>query len=201
MWRVNNHHRSLCPQKFGNLRKESAYLVEELSIQEVRSTTKDELVTSSNKDRMFNPSNEVQEDKDSTESVLISSGETGFFLQIGLNESQKDVTRFFWLTNINNLNVDNNIQVFRLCTVPFGIISSPFWLSSTLDFHLKMHNSTIADKIRRNIYVDNVITGTESTEDGERFYRESKEILTHASMNLHDWTSNDTSVTEGNISV
>ena len=74
--RVNNHHKSLCPQKFGNLRKESANLVEELSVQEVMSTTKDEMVTSSNKDRMFTPSNTVQEDEDSTESVLISSGET-----------------------------------------------------------------------------------------------------------------------------
>ena len=40
------------------------------------STTKDEMVTSRNKDRMFTPSNTVQEDEDSTESVLISSGET-----------------------------------------------------------------------------------------------------------------------------
>ena len=67
---------SLCPQKFGNLRKESANLVEELSVQEMMSTTKDEMVTSRNKDRMFTPSNIVQEDEDSTESVLISSGET-----------------------------------------------------------------------------------------------------------------------------
>ena len=57
-----------------------------------------------------------------------------------------------------------------------------------------MHNSPIADKIRRNIYVDNVITGTESTEQAEQFYRESKEIFGHASMNLRNWTSNDTSV-------
>ena len=112
------------------------------------------------------------------------------FLQIGLNENQKDVTRFFWLKNINNLNVDNNIQVFRFCRVPFGIISSPFLLSATLDFHLKMHNSPIADKIRRNIYVDNVITGTESTEEAGNIYRESKKIFAHASMNLRDWTSN-----------
>ena len=40
------------------------------------------------------------------------------FLQIGLNETQKDVTRFFWLKNTNNLNTDNNIQVYRFCRVP-----------------------------------------------------------------------------------
>ena len=39
-----------------------------------------------------------------------------------------------------------------------------------------------------------MITGTESTEQAGKFYRESKEIFAHASMNLRDWTSNDTSV-------
>ena len=75
---VNSHHRSLCPQKFGYLRKESAHLVEELSVQEEVGTSKDEMVTSSNKDGIFTSSNTVQEDGGSTENVLISSGETVF---------------------------------------------------------------------------------------------------------------------------
>ena len=74
---VNRHHRSLCPQKFGNLRNESAHLVEELFVQEELGATKDEIVTSSNTDRMFTDSNKtVQEDGGSIENVLISSGET-----------------------------------------------------------------------------------------------------------------------------
>ena len=74
---VNRHHRSLCPQKFGNLRNESAHLVEELSVQEEEGATKDEIITSSNKDGMFTDSNKtVQEDGGSIENVLISSGET-----------------------------------------------------------------------------------------------------------------------------
>ena len=39
-------------------------------------TSKDEMVTSSNKDGIFTSSNTVQEDGGSTENVLISSGET-----------------------------------------------------------------------------------------------------------------------------
>ena len=73
---VNSHHRSLCPQKFGHLRKESAHLVEELSVQKEVGTSKDEMVTSSNKDGIFTSSYTVQEDGGSTENVLISSGET-----------------------------------------------------------------------------------------------------------------------------
>ena len=115
------------------------------------------------------------------------------FLQIGLNETQKNVTRF-WLKNTFNLNTDNNIQVYCFCRAPFDIISTPFQLSATLDFYLKAYNSPIAEQIRENIYVDNVITGTESAEDAQKFYKEAKQIFAQAFMNLRDWTSNDESV-------
>ena len=46
---LNSHHRSLCPKKFGYIWNESAHLVEELSF--------------------------LQEDEDSTENVMISSGD------------------------------------------------------------------------------------------------------------------------------
>ena len=98
------------------------------------------------------------------------------------------------MKNTNNLNTDNNIQVYRFCRVPFGIISSPFLLSATLDFHLKTYNSPIAEKVRENIYVGYVITGTDTTEDAGKFYKEAKQIFARASMNLRDWTSNDPSV-------
>ena len=41
------------------------------------------------------------------------------FLQIGLTKDAKDVTRFVWLNNIDNLNTESNIQVYRFCGVPF----------------------------------------------------------------------------------
>ena len=116
------------------------------------------------------------------------------FLQIGLNDNAKDVTRFFWLKDANNLNTENNIQIYRFCRVPFGIISSPFLLAATLDFHLKTFKSATAKKIRENIYVDNVITGTKSTQNATQFYRDSKQIISKAGMNLRDWASNDADV-------
>ena len=82
------------------------------------------------------------------------------FLQIGLNDNAKNVTRFFWLKDSNILRTENNTQTFRFCRVPFGVISSPFLLAATLDFHLKTYQSETAERIRENIYVDNVITCT-----------------------------------------
>ena len=37
------------------------------------------------------------------------------FLQIGLNDNAKNVTRFFWLKDSNILNTGNNTQIFRFC--------------------------------------------------------------------------------------
>lgn len=87
---------------------------------------------------------------------------------------------------MDNMNTENNIQVYRFCRVPFGIISSPFLLGATLQHHLSRYDSNTAKKISENIYVDNVITGTDSVNDATIFYKESKQIFQNASMNLRD---------------
>ena len=116
------------------------------------------------------------------------------FLQIGLQEDAKDVTRFFWLKDKDKINVENNIQAYRFCRVPFGIICSPFLLAATIDHHLKFFSSNTAQNIRDNIYVDNVITGTQSILQAKDFYSKSKTIFESASMNLRDWMSNSDEV-------
>ncbi|MEW8547625.1 MAG: hypothetical protein AB2693_29305, partial [Candidatus Thiodiazotropha sp.] len=96
-----------------------------------------------------------------------------------------------WLKNTNILSTENNIRKNLFRRVPFGVISSPFLLPAALDFHLKSYKSATAYKIRENIYVDNVITDAESTQDAVQFYEESKQIFTKTGMNLRDWASND----------
>ena len=113
------------------------------------------------------------------------------FLQIGLLDDAKDMTRFFWLKDKSKLNVENNVQVYRFNRVPFGIISSPFLLAATLDHHLKDYENATAEIIRENIYVDNVITGKQTIEETIGFYTEAKQIFGEASMNLRDWMSNE----------
>lgn len=116
------------------------------------------------------------------------------FLQIGLQEDAKDVTRFFWLKDKNIVKVENNIQTYRFCRVPFGIISSPFLLAATIDHHLKKTDTYIAQNIRDNIYVDNLITGTQSVNQAKELYTVSKQLFKDASMNLRDWMSNSQEV-------
>ena len=119
------------------------------------------------------------------------------FLQIGLQPSERDVTRFLWLKDTSRVNVDSdNIQTYRFCRVPFGVISSPFLLGATIESHLENYDSEIAMKLKDDIYVDNLITGTSTPADAIHLYREAKTIFKEASMNLREWTSNNAQVNQ-----
>ena len=85
---------------------------------------------------------------------------------------------------------ENNLQILQFTRVPFGVISSPFLLGATILYHLKKKETEVAKKIERDIYMDNVITGENSTNKAVAFYHEAKLIFQNASMNLREWISN-----------
>ena len=112
------------------------------------------------------------------------------FLQVGLQQGERDVTRFLWLKNWENPPTDDNIEVMRFTRVPFGVISSPFLLASTINHHLTAKGTDNARKIMSQLYVDNLITGTETEEEATNLYREAKRIFGEMAMNLREWGSN-----------
>ena len=116
------------------------------------------------------------------------------FLQICLQPRERDVTRFVWVKDTNRPPSFNNLQDYRFCRLPFGVISSPFLLGATINHHLERYDTDIAKKIKRDIYMDNVITGTNSVSEGVDLYNTSKQIFSDASMNLREWLSNSDDV-------
>ena len=85
---------------------------------------------------------------------------------------------------------DDNIQEYRFCRVSFGIISCPFLFGAAIESHLETYEK-IASKLKDDIYVDNVITGTNNIESAVQLYHGAKSIFREASMNLQEWISND----------
>ncbi|XP_065891574.1 uncharacterized protein [Dysidea avara] len=113
------------------------------------------------------------------------------FLQVGIQEMDRDVTRFLWFKNLQSLEVvEENLDVYRFCRVPFGIICSPFLLGGTIKYHLKKIGTPVASQISENIYVDNVLLGAGTVKEAHKIYFESKNIFGKASMNLREWISN-----------
>ena len=86
--------------------------------------------------------------------------------------------------------IEGNLQVFRFCRIPFGVVSSPFLLGATIAHHLKQSDNSLATSILRNTYVDNVVTGVQNVAETKKLYIESKELFAKASMNLREWDSN-----------
>ena len=87
------------------------------------------------------------------------------FLQVGLQLSERDVTRFLWVRDPHNGTGADNLIVYRFARVIFGIISSPYLLAATVKHHLQQSPSAVAKDILENIYVDNVLTGKVTVPD------------------------------------
>ena len=113
------------------------------------------------------------------------------FLQVGIQERERDVTKFLWFKDPTRPDkVNGNLCVYCFCRVPFGIICSPFLLEATLKYHLKQDGSDIASLMCNNIYVDNFSVGADSVQEACWIYEEAKIIFKRASMNLREWPSN-----------
>ena len=110
------------------------------------------------------------------------------FHQLGLQKSQRDVTRFIWLKKHNVSTVDkDNIQEYRFCRVLFG---------ATIKTHLDSYNDELTNKLRKDIYIDNLITGTNTAKEAVKLYHTAKTIFKDASMNLWEWVSNSEEVNQ-----
>ncbi|XP_037296552.1 uncharacterized protein LOC115448841 [Manduca sexta] len=112
------------------------------------------------------------------------------FLQLGLQNQDRDVTRFLWLKDVNREVCTDNILHLRFCRVPFGVISSPFLLNATIRYHLMKSNNNLMKRMAEDIYVDNVVTGTQTISEARNLFKVSRETFGNLSMNLRDWNSN-----------
>ena len=63
-------------------------------------------------------------------------------------------------------------------------------LGATLKFHLLNEGTPLASSILNNMYVENLLIGTDSVEGACCIFQEAKDIFKKASMNLRQWNSN-----------
>ncbi|XP_065182223.1 uncharacterized protein LOC135812933 [Sycon ciliatum] len=127
--------------------------------------------------------------------IVISADVEKAFLQISIQPSDRDVTRFIWYKDCATPEkVNGNVTAYRFCRVPFRVVSSPFLLVPTIQLHLTQAQTDVSGAIARDLYVDNLITTVYSPEEGIHLYKEAKQLFSDASMNLRDWITNSDKV-------
>ncbi|XP_063426809.1 uncharacterized protein LOC134710384 [Mytilus trossulus] len=114
------------------------------------------------------------------------------FLHVGLNEDDRDATRFLWLSNPSD--PTSNLQTYRFKSVLFGATCSPFMLNDTILKHLHRYNSTTATLMERDLYVDNILTSLQNEDDANTYYKEARTMMKEAGFNLRSWTSNSENI-------
>lgn len=112
------------------------------------------------------------------------------FLQIQVRENDRDLTRFIWKENGD---INAPLKTYRFRRVPFGLASSPFLLNATLKFHIKKYEESspeLVSKLLQSFYVDDMVTGADSVNEGINLVQESYKLMNEASMSLNKWNSN-----------
>ena len=112
------------------------------------------------------------------------------FLRVGLQEDDRDFTRFLWPKD--PLDPQSSLVTYRFRSVLFGATSSPFLLQATLTHHLDKSESPYAEKIKDSLYVDNVQGTIRSEEELLDFYSSVNQTMAEANMPLQSWTTNST---------
>ncbi|XP_006824596.1 uncharacterized protein LOC102806229, partial [Saccoglossus kowalevskii] len=119
--------------------------------------------------------------------IALTSDIEKAFLNVRLDIDDRKFTKFLWLTDVNDPNSD--FKVYRFKTVLFGAVCSPFILNSVIKTHLENNNNIpTALNMSNNIYVDDVIDGTDTEES------EANKLMDSGGFKLRAWSSNSQQV-------
>ena len=81
---------------------------------------------------------------------------------------------------------------FHFC--PFWYCQLTFMLHSTTDLHLHKYQSPVSEDIRKNIYVDNIISGCNTETQLLQYYSQARHIMSQANFILRSWATNSTTL-------
>ncbi len=108
------------------------------------------------------------------------------FLHTVLQVKERNFTKFFWLTDLHNL--DSNFTTYRFSSVLFGSISSSATLSAVMRTYLETNNCDTARNLQQNLYVDNVVSGAQTSADAIAHYQDASHIMESGVFKLRLWS-------------
>ena len=113
------------------------------------------------------------------------------FLNIAVDEQQRDLMRFLWIDDVRK--DDPNIEIYRFCRVIFGMNCSPFLLNATLWHHVTedyASDPALAEYILSRLYVDDLTACGEDDDEAYTLYKTTNSCFAAGRFNLRKWASN-----------
>ena len=113
------------------------------------------------------------------------------FLMIGIHPSDRDMLHFLWFKHPDK--DDSELAHFRFTRLVFGLRPSPAILSCVISHHLKSYSEKypkLVQSIENSLYVDDLIAGEDTVEQGFNLYVQAKGIMLDGNFNLRKWNSN-----------
>ena len=108
------------------------------------------------------------------------------FLMVGISSLDRDFLRFLWLED--PLNPQSNVTQFRFTRLVFGLRSSPAILGAVISHHLQSYKTLCANVKEQTedcLYVDDLITGTTTVEQGMELYQDDMEGVSYSISPSH----------------
>ena len=107
------------------------------------------------------------------------------FLQIEMNESDRDAHRFLLR------DATGKYRHMRFTRITFGNAASPFILNAVVKFHISKYPETKAiQELKTNLYVDDLITGTDHETEVSEIMQDAKTVMSAGGFTLSKWNSN-----------
>ena len=123
----------------------------------------------------------------------ISGDITKMYRQVWIHPNQRKFLRILWRSNMLQ-----PIKHYQLNTVTFGTSCAPYLATRTLQqvaIDCKTEYPDASEVIRNAFYVDDLLSGTDSIEQGVKLIKDLRTILSNAGMTLCKISSNNTNIT------
>ncbi|XP_008214147.2 uncharacterized protein LOC103317564 [Nasonia vitripennis] len=125
-----------------------------------------------------------------THTYVILADIEKMYRQFLVRDSDRKYQKILWFVN-------DEIREFVLNTVTFGVAAAPFLAIRCLHQLAddEQERFPLAAKIlKRDMYVDNMLTGTNSVEEARSICTQMTQVLRTAGMNMRQWAANDPNI-------
>lgn len=121
------------------------------------------------------------------------------YRQILIKPEERKFQRIFWRSDFNS-----PMKIYELNTITYGTASAAYLATRCL-VQLGIENKDkyplASQALLHDFYVDDLLTGVNSIEEGIKLKRDISEILLSAGMELRKWASNEPKIIQGQANV